>query len=114
MKYSFKKSFMFVLTILTLITSAVGVTPAYAATLIVTNTDDSGAGSLRDTIASAGIADTITFDASLSGGTIYLASMLTLSKNVTIDGSALASQITISGDTGNNGTSDVRVFYVNG
>src|SRR5205823_979340 len=49
----------------------------------------------------------------LSGGTIYLASTLGLSSNMTIDGSALASQITISGDSDNDGAGDVRVFYIN-
>jgi hypothetical protein len=113
MKHSFKKSWTVILTLLALTFSATGVTPAYAATLVVANADDSGAGSLRAAISSAGIGDTIIFDASLSGATIHLASTLTLSKNVTIDGSALASQITISGDTNSNGTGDVRVFYVN-
>ena len=83
------------------------------ASTIVTNTNDSGIGSLRDTLASAAPGSTITFAPGLSGGTIYLATNLILSKNVTIDGSALDSQITISGDTDNNGTGDVRVFYVN-
>lgn len=78
----------------------------------VTNTNDSGAGSLRAILATAAPGDTVSFDPSLSGGTIYLASTLTLSKNVTIDGSMLASKITISGDSDNNGTRDQRVFYV--
>ncbi len=61
-------------------------TSAYAATTrIVTNVNDSGAGSLRATIASAAIGDTIIFDAGLSGGTIRLASALAAGK-VTIDG----------------------------
>ncbi len=77
-----------------------------AATLRVTNTNDSGAGSLRQAIADASSGDTITFDASLSGGTITLASTLDLTKNVSIDGSALASPISISGN------SAVRVFYI--
>jgi CSLREA domain-containing protein len=78
------------------------VTPVYAAAVIVTKTDDTNDGvcdsdcSLREAIAAANPGDTITFDSGLSGGTIYLASTLTLSKNATIDGSALASQITIS------------------
>jgi hypothetical protein len=96
-----------------LLGNAIGITPAYAATLTVTNTNDSGAGSLRDIIASAGAGDTITFDSALSGGTIYLASTLTLNQNVTIDGSALASKITISGDSDNDTTGDVRVLSVN-
>ncbi|MBK8617324.1 MAG: InlB B-repeat-containing protein [Anaerolineales bacterium] len=80
----------------------------------VTSNADSDAGSLRQAIADVCANGTITFDNSLSGATINLASTLTLAKNVTIDGSALANQITISGDTAPaNGTGDVRVFYVN-
>ena len=86
---------------------------ALAVTITVTNLTDSGAGSLRQAIADAAPDDTITFDSSISGGTIHLASTLTLSNNVTIDGSVLDSPITISGDTDNNGTRDVRVFYIN-
>src|SRR6185369_12955679 len=62
----------------------------------VTSTADSGAGSLRQALADACAGGTITFDAALSGGTIHLASTLTLAKDVTIDGSALASPITLS------------------
>ena len=100
--------------LIALLVSTVGVAPASAATLTVTNTGDSGAGSLRAAIASAGSADTIIFDSALSGSTIYLATTLDLTNanNVTIDGSALAAQITLSGDTDNNGVGDVGVFYV--
>ena len=74
---------------------------------IVTNTNDSGAGSLRAGIAAATNGDTITFAAALSGQTITLTSIqLEILKNVTIDGHALASKITISGN------SSTRVFVV--
>ncbi len=106
------QSIMIFLTLLILTFSTVGVTPAYAAPLIVTNTNDSGAGSLRQTIADASSGSTITFDPSLSGATIRLASELTLSKNVNIDGSALASKITLSGDTDGNGVGNVGVIYI--
>ena len=77
-----------------------------AATIAVTNTNDSGTGSLRQAIATANAGDTIHFDSALSGASIHLLSTLTLSKSVTIDGSALASQPAISGD-------DLyRVFYI--
>ncbi|WP_454642103.1 autotransporter domain-containing protein [Bradyrhizobium liaoningense] len=57
---------------------------ANAATLFVTNTADSGAGSLRAAITSAGNGDTIVFQ---TGGTITLASELpVVTKNLTIDG----------------------------
>lgn len=87
--------------------------------LIVSKLDDTSDGlcnadcSLREAIASAVPGASITFDSGLSGGTIHLASTLILSRNVTIDGSALAMPITISGDTDNNGTGNVPVFVVN-
>ena len=114
--------------------SAMFVTPAYAAGITVnSNADtiaDDGTCTLREALAnangdsqlyaSAGECaagsgnDTITFDSSLSGVTIYLTSTLTLSDTVTIDGSALASKITLSGDSNNDGTGDVRVFHTTG
>jgi CSLREA domain-containing protein len=102
-----------------LLGSAIVVIPAYASTVVVTKTADTNDGvcdsdcSLREAIATAGVGATITFNPALSGGTIYLGSTLTLSSDIIIDGSALASQITISGDSDNNGTGDVRVFFVN-
>lgn len=63
--------------------------------------------------ADAAVGGAIVFDNTLSGATIHLASQLTLSKNVTIDGLALATPITISGDTNNDGTGAVRAFTVN-
>lgn len=80
-------------------------------TLIVSNSNDSSAGSLRQAIADAR-GDVITFDASLSGATINLASTLDITSDLTIDGSALASKITISGDSDQDADGDVRVFYV--
>jgi hypothetical protein len=56
----------------------------------------------------------ITFDDSLSGGTIYLASQLTINKSLTINGSALASKITLSGDGDGDGLPNVRVLYIPG
>ena len=66
---------------------------------VVTTTSDSGNGSLRQIVASASGGSTITFDPSLSGQTITLTSgELLLNQNLTIDGSALASGVTISGN----------------
>ncbi|MCA9936956.1 MAG: right-handed parallel beta-helix repeat-containing protein, partial [Anaerolineales bacterium] len=80
---------------------------APAATIYVSNTNDSGAGSLRGQIAAAAPGDTIQFDASLSGQTITLTSgEIIIDKNLTIDGSTLASPVTISG---NNSS---RIFYL--
>ncbi len=86
-------------------------------TLIVTNTNDSGAGSLRDAIARADDGATITFAAGLSGKTIYLQSTLELKHGVTIDGDINndhVADITLSGDRTNNGKSidDVAIMQV--
>ena len=65
----------------------VNITTANAATLIVTTTADSGAGSLRAAIAAASNGDTIQFDAALNGQSIMLTSgELAIDKNITIDG----------------------------
>jgi hypothetical protein len=84
-----------------------GVQAVQASTLTVMNTNDSGAGSLRQAIANAISGDTVRFHASLAGQSITLSSTLIINKNLTINGSTLASQITISGN-------DLyRVFYIN-
>ena len=69
---------------------------AHAATDTVTNLNDSGGGSLRGTIASAGANDTIVFQSGLTG-TITLASTLTVSQSLTIQGPG-ANVITVSGN----------------
>jgi CSLREA domain-containing protein len=72
----------------------------------ITNANNNVA-TFADCTAGSG-ADTITFDASLSGQTITLtADMPRVSGNLTIDGSALASQVTL------DGASLYRVLYVN-
>jgi hypothetical protein len=125
MKKSVVKSLAVFLILIALTFSTIGSTPAHAATTwVVTSLADDGsditgacpdatACRLRRAVALASDGDTITFASSLSGQAIYLAADLTLSKNLTIDGSSLASQISISGDTGNNGGADVRVFTIN-
>ena len=58
-----------------------------AATLTVTSTADSGAGSLRDALAAASNLDTIQFDAALNGQIISLTSgELVVNKNIAISG----------------------------
>src|SRR5215212_1677985 len=74
--------------------------------LIVTNANDSGAGSLRQTILNSSAGNGITFDPSLAGQTIALVSELVIDKNLTIDGSSLASKVNISGNN------SVRVFRI--
>lgn len=69
-----------------------------SATLKVTNTKDSGAGSLRQAIANANSGDVIKFDASLANQTINLSSgQLEINKNLTIDGKD-SRNLSISGD----------------
>ncbi len=64
--------------------------------------------SLRDAIALANPGDTILFAGDY---TIYLSSTLAITQQLTIDGSGRA--ITVSGDTGNDGSPNVRVFEIN-
>ena len=77
--------------------------PAHATTIIVTNTNDSGPGSLREALADANDGDTINFAVT---GTIGLTSgQLLVDKNVTISGPGSAS-LAVDG----NATS--RVFHI--
>jgi predicted outer membrane repeat protein len=75
---------------------------------VVTSAADSGPSSLRQAIAWACPGGTITF---AGDTTIHLASQLTLSQDVTIDGGT--NNVVLSGDSNNDGTGDVQIFYVN-
>jgi len=102
MFFKYQKSlvvrFVLVLALLGGMFGAVPVRSVSAATLIVTNTSDGAAGSLRHAIAIATSGDTIRFDPSLAGQTITLASdLIIINKDLTIDGSGLSPQVTISG-----------------
>lgn len=73
--------------------------PTQAATILVTNPNDSGAGSLRQTIANATANAVIGFAPALSGATIVLTSgPLAVNTVLTIDGSTLAVAPTVSGN----------------
>ena len=82
---------------------------AHAATLTVTNNNNSGPGSLRQAIADANSGDTITFDPGILPGTITLTSgsYLIVDEDLTIDGPG-ASDLAIDG---NNAS---RVFLISG
>ena len=85
------------------------VTPICGANLVVTNTNDSGNGSLRQTILNLCAGGTITFDPALTSGgpaTITLLSELVIDKTVTISGPT-NNGLTISG----NNVS--RIFNIN-
>jgi hypothetical protein len=71
----------------------------------VTNTNDSGPGSLRQAIANAAPGETIDFAGSVSGTITLTTGQLTIDKNLTIQGPG-ANRLTVSG---NNST---RVFIV--
>jgi hypothetical protein len=78
------------------------------ATITVTNSNDSGAGSLRAALAAAKNGDTINFAPSVS--TIDLASSLVITKNVTIEGSQPGSTtpgVTVNGGGATSNFSDV-------
>src|SRR5690242_2856876 len=79
---------------------------ASATTRTVTNGSDSGAGSLRDTIAASVAGDTINFSAGVS--TITLTSdSLSVNHNLTIQGPGVNS-LTI---TRSSSSSNFRIFY---
>src|SRR5580698_3433497 len=65
---------------------------------VVTNSADSGPGTLRSAITNAASGAVITFDPNLSGQIITLASTLTINTNLTIDASALPGGIQINGN----------------
>ena len=98
-----------ILFVLALTCAPLGVRPVYAAsTWTVTKLADSNDGacnadcSLREAIAVSAAGDAIIFDPSLSGGTITLSSYLSVTKNLTIDGSSLPTHIGISGSNSMN------------
>jgi hypothetical protein len=79
---------------------------------VVTNTNSSGAGLFAPGDRDASNGDTITFDPSLAGQTIHLASELEVDKSITIDGSNLDPRITLSGDTDADGDGDVQIMGI--
>ena len=83
-----------------------GTVNIYAATHIVTNSNDAGTGSLRQTIQNANSGDSIVFDANVNYITLT-SGQININKSLTIDGgSDTTKKITISG---NNRS---RIFFV--
>src|SRR6266853_554566 len=81
----------------------------YADIITVTNTNDSGPGSLRQALADANGGDTINFDSALNSHTILLTTAeLAIAKNVTISGPG-ANLLVVSRDQNAPG---FRVFHV--
>jgi hypothetical protein len=77
-----------------------------ASAQVVTNTADSGPGTLRSAITNATSGAVITFDPNLSGATITLSNTLTINTNLIIDASALPGGLQI------NGNGSVQIFNV--
>jgi hypothetical protein len=74
--------------------------------IIVTNSGDSGPGTLRQAIADVCDGGRITFD---SNYTIYLTTTLEITRQLTVDGETHA--VTVSGDSGGDGTPNVLKGY---
>ena len=112
MKNTNKKSISISGVCLILLTVLFGVGLAQAAPYTVTNTSDSGAGSLRQAVIDANAAgsdDVINFSAALSGQSIVLASEIVIANNGTLTINGLgANVLTINGGPGTN-----RIFYTN-
>src|SRR5450755_4445249 len=82
---------------------------ATASAQVVTNSADSGPGTLRSAITNAASGAVITFDPNLSGATITLSNTLTINTNLTIDASALPGSLQING---NGSVQFFRIFIV--
>jgi hypothetical protein len=68
--------FLLLVAILLAVTAFVHISTVNAGSTLVTTSDNSGTGSLREAITNASAGDVITFDASLAGVTITLSSEL--------------------------------------
>ncbi|MBI5032930.1 MAG: hypothetical protein HZB51_20610 [Chloroflexi bacterium] len=84
---------------------AFGTLPTRAATITVINTNDSGAGSLRQAIANANSGDTIDFNLIYPATITLTSGDITISKDLTINGPG-ASNLTLSGNNA------YRVFFI--
>ena len=95
-----------ILFLFTLLCAAViSVSSAYAATITVTSTADSGMGSLRQALADANDGDTINFDAAVSGTITLTSGELLVNDSITISGPD-ADLLAV------NGNAASRVFHI--
>jgi hypothetical protein len=104
-----RKSILFVLWVVALLalgSALPAAHPVQAPTCSVTSNADSGAGTVRALLADASC-DTITF---AGDATIRLASPLSLTRSVTVDGGT--HRVILSGDTTGDGTGDTRLFSI--
>ena len=87
--------------------------------LVVDSTDNfsdgdysTGENSLPEALQYAGSGDVVVFDPSIAGSTIYMSNTIVLGNDLTLDGQS--NNITISGDSDQNGTGDIQLFNVSG
>ncbi|MEI7729606.1 MAG: Ig-like domain-containing protein [Verrucomicrobiota bacterium] len=80
-------------------------------TWIVTTTNDSGPGTLRQAVSSAGNGDQIVFNMTNLPAIIRLNTEIVLNKALRINGPG-ADKVTISGDSNGDGVPDVRIFHI--
>ncbi len=78
---------------------------SYAATIEITNTNDTGPGSLRQAVLDATSGDTITFSTTIDGMPIMLTTEITLNKNLVILGNDTTNTII-------DGMNTSRIFYI--
>ena len=98
-----KRTLFFIFCFVMQIVALVGLSPATAATITVSTTNDSGGGSLRDAISTASAGDTIDF--SVTGTIVLTSGELVINKNLTISGPG-ASNLIVSG---NNASRVIRI-----
>jgi len=103
--HSFIISILFISTSLVLLSACSSSGSPPSSSLVVTNTADSGAGSLRQVISDSVIDGIITFDSSLTGSIILTSDELVISRNLTIDG--LGASVTII-----DGNNMFRIFRI--
>jgi hypothetical protein len=85
---------------MTVVVVALLSSPLCLAQLVVTSPDDSGAGTLREAVASANDGDEITFSSSLNGNPVMLATPVRIERDITISGNGMANTLIDGNGTG--------------